>query len=144
MRLIKYLALAIIVTTTSCKKDSISTDNFYVGFKATLNGTSEIPSNGSAATGTATATYNSRSKILIINIPYQGLTATSAHIHKGAAGSAGTATVFTITNLASPITFTSTPLTAAQEADLMANLYYIDIHSAAYPNGEIRGQLIML
>ena len=30
----------------------------------------------------------------------------------------------------------------SQEADLMANKYYINVSSDAYPEGEIRGQLL--
>jgi hypothetical protein len=33
-------------------------------------------------------------------------------------------------------------LTAAQEADLLANNYYVNLHTDAFPAGEIRGQLI--
>ena len=44
------------------------------------------------------------------------------------------------TNFASPLAFVDT-LTAEQVADLKAGLYYVNIHSKKYPNGEIRGQL---
>jgi hypothetical protein len=90
-----------------------------VTFEATLNGISETPPNSSAATGYAVLTFN-----------------------KGEAGVSG-AEVFGFPNpLTSPIRYTSAPLDAGQEADLYANLYYINIHSAEYPAGEIRGQLI--
>jgi hypothetical protein len=32
-------------------------------------------------------------------------------------------------------------LNAEQEADLKAGLYYVNLHSATYTDGEIRGQL---
>ncbi len=46
------------------------------------------------------------------------------------------------TCLTSPITFTTPALTATQEADLMANQMYVNLHTVAFPGGEIRGQLI--
>ncbi len=135
------LLALVVITITSCSKPQVSTQNYYVAFKATLNGASETPVNPSAASGTATATYNKNTRILNINVTYTGITATLAHIHKGAVGVAG-GTVFTFPKLTSPIYYTSTELDATQETDLLANLYYVNIHSAAYPNGEIRGQLI--
>jgi hypothetical protein len=42
----------------------------------------------------------------------------------------------------SPLGFTSTTaLSQAQEDSLLTGLYYVNIHPAAYPGGEIRGQL---
>lgn len=126
---------------TSCNKTPIATDNFFVAFSATLKGSNEVPANVSAATGTATATYNTNTKILTVNVTYSGVTATAAHIHKGAVGVSG-GIIFTFTSFASPINYTSIALDATQEADLLAGLYYVNVHSAAYINGEIRGQLI--
>ncbi|MDB5871314.1 MAG: hypothetical protein JWQ07_756, partial [Ramlibacter sp.] len=34
-----------------------------------------------------------------------------------------------------------TVVTPAQAADLMAGLWYVNIHSTQFPGGEIRGQL---
>lgn len=141
MRIIKLLSFALILFITSCKKTSAPVENFYVAFKATLSGTKETPANSSAASGTVEATYNKNTKILALYITYSGLTATQGHVHKGAAGVAGP-TVFAFPNLVSPINYTSIALDATQEADLLANFYYVNLHSAAYTNGEIRGQLI--
>jgi hypothetical protein len=47
--------------------------------------------------------------------------------------------VFILSDLNSSITYKSVALDAAQEADLNANLYYISLHSAAFPDGEICG-----
>jgi hypothetical protein len=33
-------------------------------------------------------------------------------------------------------------LNATQEADLMGNLMYVNLHTVAFPGGEIRGQLL--
>ena len=69
------------------------------------------------------------------------MTATNGHIHKGAVDASGSP-VFPFASFTSPINYTSVALTAEQEADLNAGLYYVNLHSAAFPGGEIRGQLI--
>ncbi|MET0760209.1 MAG: CHRD domain-containing protein [Flavobacterium sp.] len=126
----------------SCDDDDDPVTSTTETFYATLNGTSEDPPNSSAANGTATVTFNNTTKILTAATVFNGMVVTAAHIHKGAVGASGPP-VFTFTDYTSPINFTSDPLNAAQEADLKANLYYINLHSIAYPDGEIRGQLIM-
>ena len=136
------LFLVAFIAISSCKKSTVSTTNYYVALAATLKGSNETLSNGSAATGSATATYNKSTMILTVNVVYSGLTATAAHIHKGAVGVSG-AVIFPFPGVASPINYTSTALDATKEADLLANLYYVNIHSAAFPNGEIRGQLVV-
>ena len=113
-----------------------------IGFKATLNGASERPNpNASTATGSSTASFNITTKILNISTIYTGITPTAGHIHTGAAAVAGPIT-FGFAGLTSPIVFTTIPLTAVQEADLRANLMYVNLHTVAFPGGEIRGQLI--
>ena len=140
MRALKLLGLVVIIFI-SCNKAAVDTGIHYEAFSATLNGASEVPANSSTAKGTATAIYNKNTGILTVNVTWTGMTASAAHIHKGAVGVSG-AIIFPFTGVTSPINYTSTVLDAMQEADLLANLYYINIHSTAYPNGEIRGQLI--
>lgn len=123
----------------SCKKDA---PNPNVVFRATINGASEAPPNASTATGSATLTFNKDTKIFTIVVTYSGITAASGHVHKAAVGVSG-GVIFGFTNpLSSPINYTSVALTADQEADLNAGLYYVNLHSTAYPAGEIRGQLL--
>lgn len=110
-------------------------------FNATLDGASEAPANSSTATGSATLSFNNTTKIFSISVTHSIASPTGGHIHMGAVGVSG-GVIFPFTTLVSPISFTSPALTAAQEADLKANLYYVNIHTAAFPNGEIRGQLI--
>jgi hypothetical protein len=132
--------VSILLIAGSCKKnDTASTD---VIFKAVINGSGETPANASTATGTATLTFNTNTKIFSIVVNFTGIEATASHIHKGEAGVAGNVIFGFTPPITSPINYTSAALDASQEADLNANLYYVNIHSAAFPAGEIRGQLI--
>jgi len=138
------ILLLIIVVMGSCKKISTTIPtNKTITFNATLTGASETPANPSTATGTATFTFDPNTNILSGTLTFAGITATAAHIHYGAVGVAGSV-VFPLgsTPQTSPVSFTSVPLDATQSAELLANLFYVNVHSAAYPNGEIRGQLL--
>lgn len=139
----KLLVIAFIFSgLLSCSKSSSpAAVDPNVTYLATLSGASEVPSNASTATGSATLIFNSTTKIFSITVTYTGVTATNGHIHKGAAGVSG-GVIFPFSSFTSPISYTSAALDATQEADLGANLYYVNIHSAAFPGGEIRGQLI--
>ncbi|MEY2917112.1 MAG: hypothetical protein RIS73_826 [Bacteroidota bacterium] len=141
--LIRFLAIAFIVTSvSSCSKsDPTPVPDPNVTFKATLSGASEVPANASAATGTATLTFNTTTKIFSLTVTHSIATATNGHIHKAAAGASG-GVIFPFSSFTSPIAYTSVALDATQEADLNANLYYVNIHTAAFPGGEVRGQLI--
>jgi CHRD domain len=140
LKQIQFIVLAgVLVIAGSCKKDTVDPN---VKFMATINGASETPANASAATGTATLTFNKDTKLFSIVVNFSGITATSAHIHKGDVGVAGGIIFGFTAPITSPINYTSVALDATQEADLNANMYYVNIHSAAFPAGEIRGQLI--
>jgi hypothetical protein len=139
--LFSFIIIVLFVTGfTSCSK-SDPAPNPNVTFIATLNGASEVPSNASTATGTATLTFNTTTKVFTISVTHNIATPTNGHIHKGAVGASGPP-VFPFTTFTSPILYTSVALDATQEADLNANLYYVNIHTAAFAGGEIRGQLI--
>ena len=152
------LLLAAIITFNSCSKSSYmapamnpqgsNTPPATVStFTATLMGSSETPPNSSMATGTASFTYDPSTYILSGTITFGGFTSatTVAHIHLGAVGVAGNP-VFTIEAsgpFTSPISYSTPALTAAQASDLIAGNYYVNIHTVAFPNGEIRGQLLL-
>jgi len=136
--IISVVAVVILFTAGSCKKAA----DPNVVFMATINGTSEVPSNASTATGTATLTYNKDTKIFNIIVNFSGITASSSHIHKEAPGVSGSVVFAFPSPVTSPINYTSVALDATQEADLLANMYYVNIHSTTFPAGEIRGQLI--
>jgi hypothetical protein len=95
----------------------------------------------SKAKGTVTGGFNPTTKILTVTINYSDMTPTAWHIHKGAVGVAGPVVFDLGTSFSSPATLVSPALSADQEADLKAGLYYVNIHSKISPSGEIRGQL---
>lgn len=139
IRLALVFILSVIIISASCKKSDNSSD---VIFTATLNGASETPPNSSLGTGNATLTYNKDTKIFTVVVNFNGVVATASHIHKGAQGVPGDVVFGFTPPITSPINYTSPVLTADQEADLYANLYYVNVHSTAFPGGEIRGQLL--
>lgn len=112
-------------------------------FKATLSGKSEVPPTTSPATGTADINYNPATKKLTWTVTYSGLTgpATAAHFHGPAEAGKNAGVAIAIPNATSSPAKGSATLTAAQAADLEAGKYYVNIHTAANPGGEIRGQV---
>ena len=111
-------------------------------FRAPLSAASEVPANLSKATGTVVATVYPDTKAMTYTAEYAGLTgaATAAHFHGPAAMGANAPVAIPATVSASPMKG-GTTLTDAQLADLMAGKYYFNIHTAANPGGEVRGQM---
>jgi hypothetical protein len=111
--------------------------------KATLNGATEVPANTTAGTGTADIDYDPASKKLTWKVTYSGLTgpATAGHFHGPAEPGKNAGVAVPLANVGtSPIEGSAT-LTDAQAADLAAGKYYVNVHTAANPGGEIRGQV---
>ena len=121
---------------------AISAPAFADKMKATLNGASEVPANTTAGTGTADIDFDPASKKLTWKLSYSGLTgpATAAHFHGPAEPGKNAGVAVPIAPATSP-TEGSATLTDAQAADLVAGKYYVNVHTAANPGGEIRGQV---
>jgi len=111
--------------------------------KATLDSKSEVPANASAGKGTADLDYDPATKKLSWKLNYSGLSgpATAAHFHGPAEAGKNAGVAVAIPNAAASPVEGSATLTDAQAADLVAGKYYINIHTAANPGGEIRGQV---
>jgi hypothetical protein len=115
-----------------------------ITFHAKMDAASEVPPKTSSGTGEATVKLDTATKTITYDVTYSGLTgpATMAHIHGPAAVGANAGVVVPFkAPVTSPITGTAT-LTDAQMADLEAGKYYANVHTAANPGGEIRGQLM--
>jgi hypothetical protein len=109
-----------------------------------LSGTAEVPANDSPGKGTLEGTFDTDSKVLKYTVTYEGLTGdvTGAHFHGPADASGNAPPVVPIPEdkLASPIEGEAT-LTDEQATDLQNHMWYFNLHTAQYPDGELRGQL---
>ncbi|MFH0299622.1 CHRD domain-containing protein [Bradyrhizobium sp. 31Argb] len=113
-------------------------------YKVTLDGKSEVPPNSSSGTGTADVDYDPATKKLSWKVTYSGLTgpATAAHFHGPAEAGKNGGVAVPIPNIASSPAEGSATLTDTQAADFLAGKYYVNVHTAANPGGEIRGQVV--
>ena len=116
---------------------------FAEKLKATLSGATEVPANTSAGKGAADIDYDAATKKLSWKLTYSGLTgpATVAHFHGPAEEGKNAGVAVMIPNATSSPVEGSATLTDAQATDLLAGKYYVNVHTAANPGGEIRGQV---
>ncbi len=111
-----------------------------ITFGANLTQAQEVPPTGSMGTGYADLTLDNGLN-LHLELSATGLSSTisASHIHKGAVGVNG-AVVFSI-GAFSGTTSADFILTPIQRDEILAGLYYVNIHTANFPGGEIRGQI---
>jgi CHRD domain len=112
-------------------------------YKVTLDGKSEVPPTTSAGSGSADVDYDPATKKLTWKLTYSGLTgpASAAHFHGPADVGKNAGVKVAIPNATSSPAEGSATLTDEQAADFVAGKYYINVHTAANPGGEIRGQV---
>lgn len=112
--------------------------------KATLSGTNEVPNPGPVTgTGTAMIRLEPIDQMICWDVEVAGLdTVTGAHIHAGAAATNGDIKV----TLDTPVNGSSmgcqviaVPL--LQQMVATPGAFYVNVHTTAYPDGAIRGQL---
>jgi hypothetical protein len=113
---------------------------------AILDGAQEVPAVVTPATGSATITYDDVTNLLQWTISFQDLVGTTnnAHFHGPAAvgvpAGVRVGIPFTAGVTADTLVGSAT-ITDPFEAELLAGLWYINIHSTFKTGGEIRGQV---
>jgi hypothetical protein len=113
---------------------------------ARLNSQQEVPPNGSAAFGTGVVSLSPDESRILVSLDWSGLSGptTAGHIHEAPAGTNGGVAF----NLSPPAAAAGSVIdlqfvpTAQQVANGKANGWYFNLHTAANPGGEIRGQII--
>lgn len=144
MAVIATLAAAGAATSVAAQTGGPSLEPPESAFRMALTGAEEVPGPGDPdATGTARVTVNTASGQVCVNLTTTGLEPLAGlHIHEGATGVSGPVRVdFAVTSGTSVAKcVTTTPAQAQEIVDTPAD-YYLNAHTATFPDGAIRGQL---
>ncbi len=151
-----FLVASLFMISSCESDDELKRTSDYSKTGIALTGAQETPAVTSSALGTMDVSYTRSSKILTYTINWSGLTGavTAAHIHGLAPTgfAAGVVQTFTIANITRCATVSNTSCgtykgtlkvddVVVKEADLLNGVYYVNLHTAAFPGGEIRGQI---
>jgi hypothetical protein len=151
---VRSLMLVLALGAVGCSDDEAEQPASFTG---TLNAASGVPPTSSTATGTVTLDFDGETTVQY-RIDVTGLNGpTTAHIHSGVAGATGPVrvTLFDAGGTGAPTTpvngelvedsFDSSDVQGIDFAALIEELRdgnaYVDVHTSAFPEGEIRGQV---
>jgi hypothetical protein len=166
MNKLKLIALCSLLSAfflTACESDDDTRldpdySRYISNYDFFLTGAQQIPANTSTASGRIEGTYDRRTKTYTYKLTWAGLSSavTSIHIH-GIADKGYIALPTPLGLYANGIVQTAFGNATAtsgtysgslyvdgsviREADLLANKFYVDIHTTNFPGGEIRAQL---
>ena len=162
MKLLKLTALplaifSLLLVLAACESDTeMKKTTDYQRLGVVLSGAQETPATTSAAVGTMDIFYSKETRILSYTVSWSGLTgAVSAmHIHGLGPGgfAAGVIQTFSLTAITKCPTVSNTSCgtykgtfladgVVVKEQDIINGMYYVNIHTATFPAGEIRGQI---
>ena len=131
-----------------CSLLGISLPGLTAAFTATLDATNEVPANATTGAGEGGFTLNLMTRELTFDIRASGLSGsvTAAHLHNAAAGTGGGVVVDIlpfVSESGGEVTVIGTvTLSESDVTELNEGRIYVNLHTAAYPKGEIRGQLL--
>ena len=135
------LVSVVAVMTVSCSTMGTKDQGASTMSEISLSGAQEVPPVSTDASGKSTIKIAS-DKSVSGTIVTSGIAATAAHIHEAPMGVNGPVIIpLTKTSDGSFSVPENAKLTDAQYASYMAGNLYVNVHSAAYPGGEIRAQL---
>lgn len=135
-------------TPQSANQPAPQSESNLAAFSTVMRGMNQVPPlrpSATTATGRVDAVLDKTTRLLRWKLSYRGLTgaAIAGHFHGPAtvSTSAGVALAFKGA-VTSPMDGQVT-LTLEQMTDLLAGRWYVNIHTMAFPAGEIRGQMIL-
>ncbi len=161
MKLPKLTVLSLVVCSSlilsSCERDAeMKKTTDYEKKGIILSGSQESPASTSAALGKMDVFYSKGLRTLTFSVEWSGLTGpvTAMHIHGLAPAGYTTGIVQTLSTSAI-VKCNASSSTACgryagtmqvdgfvvKEEDLINGMYYVNLHTAAFPGGEIRGQI---
>ena len=143
---ISFAAIAVLALAAMSGCGMMKRQSNLEAFTTQLRAANEVPPNTSQGSGSVDAVLNRDTNLFRWKVSFRGLTgpATAAHFHGPAAVGSNAGVVLPWTGpVSSPLEGRAT-LTPAQAADLLAGRWYANIHTAAHPAGELRGQMTLV
>jgi CHRD domain-containing protein/VCBS repeat protein/FG-GAP repeat protein len=134
-----FRALAVALAFSAMASANAAT----IQLRAWLNGAQEVPPVATAATGSATVTYDTVTRQLSWNVSYGGLSSAinDAHFHGPTPAGFDAGITVGITAGPSPIIGSAT-INATQATQLLSGQWYMNLRSNNFSDGEIRGQVL--
>ena len=134
---------------TSCEEDNLNNPDLVITNGLDITGGQETPAVATRGAGNLDVRYDKASKQLALTFAWGNLTdsVTAMHIHGPALPGVPGPVLVPFTNFPKgrygthTQTFTVDGVTL-KEAELFGDQYYINIHTKAFPAGEIRGQIM--
>jgi hypothetical protein len=120
-----------------------ATVNPEVAYSVALDGDNEVPPADPDGMGTAAVTVNSSTGQVCVNVTTTAIEPIQAmHIHEGAAGVNGPVVVdFAVTSGTTAAKCVTVSASQAAAVNAAPTGFYLNVHTATYPDGAIRGQL---
>lgn len=137
----RALVLASALLAASC---AITQPSNTVSLGGKLSGANQVPAVVSDGSGTVEVLLNKQTNLLKWKVTYSALSgpARAAHFHGPATTAQSVGVVLGFTgSVESPIQGEAT-VTPAQAADILAGKWYVNVHTARNPGGEIRAQVV--
>jgi hypothetical protein len=158
MKLLKLTAFASILfitllTFNSCQNDDeVAKTTDYNKTGIVMSGAQETPPVATTAIGSLDVAYSKETKMLTYKVTWSGLTGApvAMHVHGLAPVSYPAVVVQTILSAPNATLFPASGTysgslladgVVVKEVDILNGLYYVNIHTAAFPGGELRGQI---
>lgn len=144
------LILRVLLASGSVTAMAATSRAQVIELRATINAAQEVPASTSPATGAAVMLYDVAANTYDLMVTINNLqnTATASHLHEAPAGTPGGV----VSNIGSEAAYTRTGNTVTgafhdlpyggDKLKLLQGGAYFNLHSAAFPGGEVRGQLI--
>ena len=116
-----------------------------MNFQGQLSGAQEVPQRGVIGAGAINVSFDRNTRVLSYAINYANLTGPlqGAHCHGPATPGLNAPVTVNLPVTAAPMNGTVV-LNDLQATELMQGRWYVNLHTAAFPDGEIRGQLMPL
>jgi len=144
----KFMNAILLLVLMAFTQPSLMADHLSGSLQMTarMTGAQEVPAVSGSAQGLGIFTLSLDKQSILVQVSAADLTGpiTGIHVHEGAAGTNGPV-VFNLTDFVDGciVETTLTGFTADERAKFLSGAYYLNVHTAANPGGEVRAQILL-